>query len=39
MLFNRDPNKQATEVLFSHKINPDNHPKLPFNNDQVQQCS
>ena len=38
MLFNPDPNKQATEVLLSRKVNPDAHPKLTFNGNQVQQC-
>ena len=39
MSFNPDPNKQATEVLFSRKINSDDHPKLTFNGNQVQRCS
>ena len=39
MSFNPDPNKQATEVLFSGKVNTDDHPKLTFNGNQVQQCS
>ena len=39
MSFNPDPNKQATEVLFSRKINSDDHPILTFNGNQVQQCS
>ena len=38
MSFNPDPNKQATEVLFSHKVNSDDHPKLTFNGNQVHQC-
>ena len=29
--FNPDPNKQATEVLFSRKVNSDDYPKLTFN--------
>ena len=37
--FNLDPNEQATEVLFYHKINSDDHPKLSFNDNQGQQCS
>ena len=37
--FNPDPNKQATELLFSRKVNSDDHPKLTFNGNQVQQCS
>ena len=28
MSFNPDPNKQATEVLFSRKVNSDDYPKL-----------
>ena len=32
MSFNPDPNKQATEVLFSTKNNRINHPPLFFNN-------
>ena len=39
MPFNPDHNKQATEVLFSRKVNSDDHPKLTFNGNQVQQCS
>ena len=39
MSFNPDPNKQATKVLFSRKINSDDHCKLRFNGNQVQQCS
>ena len=39
MSFNPDPNKQATEVLFSRKVNSHDHPKLTFNSNQVQQCS
>ena len=39
MPFNSDCNKQATEVLFSRKINSYDHPKLTFNGNQVQQCS
>ena len=31
MSFDPDPNKQATEVLFSRKVNYDDHPKLTFN--------
>ena len=38
MSFNPDPNKQATEVLISHKVNSDNHLHLTFNGNQVQQC-
>ena len=32
MSFNPDPNKQATEMLFSRKINSDDHPKLAVTN-------
>ena len=39
MSSNPNPNKQATEVLFSHKVNSDGHPKLNFNGNQVPQCS
>ena len=39
MLSDADPNKQAVETLFSRKINSDNHSKLKFNIQQVQQCS
>ena len=39
MSFCSDSNKQATEVLFCRKINSDDHPKLTFNGNQVQQCS
>ena len=39
MSFNSDPNKQATEVLFSHQTNSNDHSKLTFNGNQVQQCS
>ena len=35
MSFNPDPNKQATEVIFSHKTNPANHPQLLFNDSPV----
>ena len=35
MAFNPDPNKQATEVIFSHKVNPVNHPPLLFNRSPV----
>ena len=33
-----DPNKKATEMLFSCIINSDEHPKLMFNCNQVHQC-
>ena len=39
MSFNPDPYKQVTEVVFSRKVNSDDHPKLNFNGNQVQQCS
>ena len=35
MVFNPDPSKQATEVIFSHKINKVNHPTLYFNSSPV----
>ena len=35
MAFNPDSNKQATEVVFSHKRNPVNHPTIYFNNSPV----
>ena len=36
MEFNPDPNKQATELLFSCKKNRPNHPPLFFNDTVVQ---
>ena len=39
MSLNPHPNKQATEVSFSPKIDSDDHPKLTFNGNQVKQCS
>ena len=35
MTFNPDPKKQATEVIFSHKTKPVNHPPLYFNDSIV----
>ena len=35
MAFNPDPNKQATEVIFSRKRKPVNHPTLYFNDTPV----
>ena len=35
MTFNPDPKKQATEVIFSHKTKPVNHPPLCFNDYTV----
>ena len=35
MAFNHDPNKQAQEVIFSHKIKEISHPPLNFNNSSV----
>ena len=32
MSFNPDPNKTATEVIFSHKSNQPQHPATYFNN-------
>ena len=37
MTFNRDPNKQAQEVIFSCKIRKTSHPPLTFNNNSVKQ--
>ena len=37
--FNPDPTKQATEVLFSHKKPPLNHPPLYFNGNEVKQVN
>ena len=39
MSFNPDPNKPATEVLISCKVNSENHLHLTLNGNQVQQCS
>ena len=39
VLYLHDPNKQATEVLYSRKVNSDDHPNLTFNGKEVQQCS
>ena len=36
MSFNPDPNQQAIEVLFSRRVDSDDHPKLTFNGNQVQ---
>ena len=38
MAFNPDPNKQATDVIFSHEKKPDKHPSLYFNGAPVS-CS
>ena len=38
MSFNPALNKQATEVFFSRKLNPDDYPKLTFNGNQVKRC-
>ena len=35
MEFNPDPTKQATEMLFSHKISSPTHPELSFNGVRV----
>ena len=35
MAFNPDPSKQATEVIFSHKINKVNHHTLYINASPV----
>ena len=39
MSFNPDPNKQAVEMLFSHKRSEQNHPPLFFNNVLVASAS
>ena len=39
MSFNLDPNEEATEVLLSSKIVSDDHAKLTFNGNHVQQRS
>ena len=39
MVFNPDPNKQATEVIFSRKRQNVNHPALCFNNTPVAAAS
>ena len=39
MSFNPDPNKREIKVSFSRKVNSNDHPKLTFNGNQVQQCS
>ena len=39
MVFNPDPNKQATEVIFSRKRQNVNHPALCFNNTPVATAS
>ena len=36
MSFNRDPSKQAQEVLFSNKATKANHPNIIFNGSTVQ---
>ena len=39
MSFNRDPNKQTQEVIFSRKLKKFCHPSLGFNNNNVSQAS
>ena len=39
MSFSPDSNKQATEALYSRKVNSDDQTKLTFNGSQVDQCS
>ena len=34
-----DSSVENVIVLFSRKVNSDDHPKLTFNDKQVQQCS
>ena len=35
MCFNPDPSKQAVQVIFSHKLKQQVHPKIYFNNNEV----
>ena len=39
--FNPDPNKQASEIIFSHKLVSKNllHPPVKFNNNNITRCS
>ena len=39
MSFNRDPSKQAQEVIFCRKIKKPNHPELILNKISVNQAS
>ena len=39
MNFNPDPNKQAVQVLFSHNVQNQDHPKIYFNNIEITQVS
>ena len=39
MSFNPDPNKQAVQLIFYHKVSRPNHPKIYFNNIEVVQVS
>ena len=39
MRFNRDPNKQAQEVIFSKKRKKEYHPPLAFNNNNVSETN
>ena len=39
MSFNPDPNKQAVQVLFSHNVRNQDHPKIYFNNIEITQVS
>ena len=41
MQFNPDSNKQANEVIFSHKSDSENafHPPIKFNNNSIAKCS
>ena len=38
MSFNPDPNKQAQEVIFSRKINMQDHAPLIFNNNNASEA-
>ena len=39
MSFNPDPNKQAQEVIFSRKINMQDHAPLIFNNNNASEAN
>ena len=39
MSFNPDPNKQAVQVLLSHNVRNQDHPKIYFNNIEITQVS
>ena len=39
MIFNSDPTKPAEEIIFSGKLNQQEHPPLFFNNTMVKQVN